>query len=273
MTSGMMSYKIKKEHPDALFLFANTGQEREETLVFVDACDKAFGLGVVWLEARVNPIKRKATQFTVVDYHTADRNGRVFEDVIKKYGIPNQAYPHCNRELKLAPINTYVKALGLGVDDRAMAVGIRNDEVDRISKDRVKNGLVYPLIEWWPSTKQDVASFWERQNFSLGLKEHEGNCRWCWKKTDRKILTLIQDRPGDFLFPEEMENKHGLKGSNKDGTHRVLFRKNRTTKDMIALSKKPFNRFVSSPLDTENLEDFDPELDVGGGCEESCEIF
>jgi hypothetical protein len=31
-------------------VFANTGQEREETLEFVKQCDDHFGFGTVWIE-------------------------------------------------------------------------------------------------------------------------------------------------------------------------------------------------------------------------------
>ena len=42
--------KFKDSH-EIVTTFANTGDEQEETLEFVDMCDKEFGLDVVWLEA------------------------------------------------------------------------------------------------------------------------------------------------------------------------------------------------------------------------------
>ena len=43
--------KFKDTH-DIAIIFANTGCEHENTLDFVNKCDKHFGWGVVWIEAR-----------------------------------------------------------------------------------------------------------------------------------------------------------------------------------------------------------------------------
>ena len=64
-TSALMAYLIKKRFEDThelLFVFANTSREKEETLVFLDQCDKAFGLNVVWVEAKVHFGTRKGYQ-------------------------------------------------------------------------------------------------------------------------------------------------------------------------------------------------------------------
>lgn len=54
-TSAFMSKMIKESGiADCVYVFANTGQERNETLDFVNQCDQRFGLGVVWVEAVVN---------------------------------------------------------------------------------------------------------------------------------------------------------------------------------------------------------------------------
>ena len=40
-----------KDKYEMIVCFANTGKEREETLEFVDKCDKKFGFNVVWIES------------------------------------------------------------------------------------------------------------------------------------------------------------------------------------------------------------------------------
>ena len=82
-----------------LFLFANTGKELPETLDFVNRCDKEFNLGVIWLEAVVNEGKGEGTDYKVVTYETAARDGEPFEAVIKKYGLPSKLWRHCTREM------------------------------------------------------------------------------------------------------------------------------------------------------------------------------
>lgn len=267
-TSMYMAWWLNQNAPRHYklhFIFANTGEEREETLAFVGRCDLEWRLGIVWLEAKVHK-GRKGTTYTRTTFEDASRDGEPFVDVIKKYGIPNQAYPHCNRELKLAPIMSYMKTNNL--KNAWTAIGIRSDEIDRQRQSAPDVKLVYPFIEWANKTKYDVKDFWAKQSFNLGLKEHEGNCKWCWKKSDRKLFTLLQDRPSDFYFPKDMEGIYGLAGHNIDGTHRKFFRQNRSTLDMIAeASKGEFERFDDLNRQT------DAELDLGGSCQETCEAF
>ena len=70
---------------DKLYVFANTGKEREETLEFINNCDKEWGLGVVWLEAKISKEKGVGTTYNIVDFNTASRNGEPFEEMLKAY--------------------------------------------------------------------------------------------------------------------------------------------------------------------------------------------
>ncbi|GAG65159.1 unnamed protein product, partial [marine sediment metagenome] len=92
-TSAYMTIKLKEMYQDLIVIFANTGQENDETLDFVNKCDMEYDLGVVWLQALVNFKERKGSSFCKVSYRTADRDGFIFEKMIEKYGIPNKAYP------------------------------------------------------------------------------------------------------------------------------------------------------------------------------------
>lgn len=264
-TSAYMAWLLHQEPQfNCHFVFANTGQEDVRTLDFIKACDDAWGLGVIWLEAVPHYGQRKACTHKIVNYNSADRCGRVFADMITKYGIPNQAYPHCTRELKLHPIRSWMRSLGL--IKAKTAVGIRYDEIDRQALNAKKMGIFYPLIES-KVTKRDVKQFWHKQNFSLGLEEHEGNCMWCWKKSERKLLTLAQNRPEIFNFPANMERECGLSGHNIDGTPRTFFRNHQTAKGL--LEKASSTDFV--PFTEPHY--FNPDIDVGGGCGESCEVY
>lgn len=253
---------------EIVVVFANTGKEREETLQFINECDKHFNFNTVWVEAVVAPEKGKGTSFQIVTFETASRNGEPFERVIQKYGIPNSAFPHCTRELKTRPIHKYIKSLGW--KRYYTAIGIRKDEVDRIDKNYKKNRFVYPFIalNMKPSDKIDVNIFWLTQDFRLKLKGYEGNCDLCWKKSDRKILTLLLENPNRAEWWDEMQKKYG-----KGQYH--FFRKNRSILDLLKQSESPFNVARDDSKDTvkfTSLELFD-DLDLTNGCEESCEPF
>lgn len=242
------------KHADLLFVFANTGEEHPRTLEFVNECDRAWDLGIVWLEAEVQE-GRKGTTHRVVTFETASRNGEPFQRMIEKFGIPNKSYPHCNRELKLRPLQHYIKSIGW--KDARVAIGIRADEPKRIRAAAETERIVYPFAHWWPQDKQDVLTWWEDQPFDLGILEREGNCKWCWKKSLKKHAQNIAANPEWYDFPRRMEAKHGM--TNRPN-NQVFFRGALSTDDLFkavsGVQVRPF----------ENEED-------SGRCSESCEAF
>ena len=269
-TSGLMLRKLLDSARDTqiVTVFANTGQEDERTLKFVDRVDREWGVGIIWLEAVVHPERGAGTTHKVVSFETADRSGAVFESVIAKYGIPNKAFPGaCTRELKLRAITSYLRSIGWGPGTYDTAIGIRADEIDRMDSTAAQKRFVYPLIAAG-ITKADVLAWWGTQPFDLNLPEHFGNCRWCWKKSLRKHLTLVKECPEAFDFPRRMEQLYAHAGAGVGP--RTFFRNRMTTDDLFSLAEQPFEPF------RDNAEVQLPllPLDVpGGGCGESCEIY
>lgn len=263
--------KHKKDEFDMVFVFANTGQENEETLEFVDKCDKHFGLNVIWVEAVAHHGQRKGCTHKIVDFKTASRKGEPFEDIIKKYGIPNHAFPHCTRETKLAPITSFTKEY-FGTRKYYTAIGIRIDEIDRMNSKRVENRIIYPLIEkdMRPMTKPKINFFWKTMPFRLKLKGYQGNCKTCWKKSDKKLYVIANENPDYFEFMDNMEEKYPRVGAEfkKDETcvDRVFFRKHRTAKDIIEESKN----FKGKVVDDAQI--YDLELDLFDDTE-SCDVW
>lgn len=262
-TSGYMAKRIFEELSDQFNLhavFANTGQELEETLQFINECDKRWRMNVVWLEALVDPRENEGTKHKQVTFETADRKGKVFEEVIKKYGIPNPSYLHCTRELKDKPITSWAKE---NLEpDYITAIGLRTDEMGRIAKDCEERRFSYPLI-FWNVDKEEVYAWWEDQDFQLGIENYRGNCSWCWKKNEKKHYRLIAETPEIYEFPRRMEKEYGLAGHNEDGTPRVFFRGNMSTEDLFKHAElyNSMNLFPYSDLDT------------GTGCEQHCQPF
>jgi hypothetical protein len=252
-------------------IFANTGWEHPKTLEFVDRCDREWNLNVVWLEAEVNSKVGEGVKAKIVDFNSASRDGEPFEAVIKKYGIPNATSPKCTDLLKINPMHDYKRSAGLLCAETA--IGIRADEIDRMAKNYKENGLVYPLIDW-EYTKPMVAAFMRRQSFDLDLPgDHYGNCLGCWKKSDRKLFTLAQEYPDAFNFTEKMERIYGLtraagyKAAAPDG-RRYFFRGHRSTAQILEqakLLKKPYREELQFTI-------WD-ELDVGGDCDQGCEVY
>lgn len=256
-SSAFMAYHLKRDYSDRyemVFVFANTGAENEETLVFVDRCSREWGLNVVWVEAVTHYDEKKACTHRIVDFKTASRHGQPFEEMIKKYGIPNKAYPHCTRELKTNAIESYLDSIGW--KDYQRAIGIRADEKRRVHE------FLYPMVALFPTDKPMVNDWWAQQPFDLGLEDYRGNCKTCWKKSTKKLVRIAKETPRDFDFFRRMEAEQGLSGSNKDGRHRTFFRGHMTAAGILEIAKEAL---------TFDFGNDDP--DENSGCTESCEAF
>lgn len=280
-TSAVMTKLVLERYGkthDIKVCFANTGCEHDNTLNFIKKCDDHWGFGTTWVEAVVNPEHGKGIRHKVVDFESASRNGEPFEAFIAKHGIPNMTAPNCTNKLKEEVMNSWRREFGwtLGKNrNYQIAIGIRADEIDRISARAEEEGWIYPLASWgW--TKQMVKDECARWPFDLDLKgEHYGNCTWCWKKSKRKLMTLALESPETFSFPKRMEREYGSvkadKAAGRDG-RRVFFREYMSAEDIFAEADKGgFDLYRDMDRD-EQLLLFDHVLDLGSGCGESCEI-
>ena len=259
-TSALMCRIIqdlpKYKNFNKLFVFANTGKEKEETLKFIDRCDKEFNLNLVWLEANINQEKGIGTEPKIVSYETASRNGEPFEDLIKKYGLPSKLYRHCTRELKEVPIHKYTKRLFKS--EYLTAIGIRADEKHRLI---YKDNKIYPLAEAMIS-EEIVRDWWSKQDFDLGIKDYEGNCDFCFLKSIRKKLTLITENPDSIEWWNKMEVKYP-----KD--RQPIFDVYRDMKiaSLVEMSQKPFRKVIDKyELKLMTNQMFDPIMDLEFDC-------
>jgi hypothetical protein len=267
-TSAYMTYRnlcdpaTYRRYDDVITIVANTTRERAEALEFGRRCDTELGFNSVWVEAVAYPGEAKASGHRVVTHETARTDGSAFEDMIRKYGIPNYQYIHCTRELKLNAIRSYVEnELGWARGTYDTAVGIRADEIDRMSETAMANGVIYPLARLGV-TKPHINEWWAKQPFRLNLKGYQGNCRGCFKKSWRKIFTLIQEDASEFDWNRDMEAKYGLVGgefSKEPGPgqeplaadyRRVFYRENRSTNDVLALYEQVKGQFVPAEDDS-----------------------
>jgi hypothetical protein len=266
--------ELYSESHEISIVFANTGCEHEETLRFVDAVDRNFAAGnVVWIEAIIGP-EGVGARAKVVDYANASRNGEPFREAIAKHGIPNPSHPQCTSRIKTEPMKWFrEKFIGWDEGTYDTAIGIRADEADRMSVKAKEQRLIYPLIrEGW--RKRDVNEYMKQFDWDLKLpSDAYGNCVWCWKKSLRKLMTVAKSNPEVFDFPGEMERRFGTvnKGDQEQPDPRVFFRGKLSAQDIVKMAFT--NDFEPWEDDKFNqLELFNPAIDVGGGCGDSCEI-
>jgi len=177
MTSGgrtsMFLAKYIKEntkYKNVLFVFLNTGKEKEETLAFIEKCDKEFNLNVIWLEAKIIHEKQIGTTYKIVNFKTASRNGEPFEEMLKKYPLPNNMASNCTRELKLRPVEAFIRNNYKDFEVYRI-IGIRADEQHRKSNNATNEKLLYPLCDEIKVDAKFIRNWWENQTFDLELKD------------------------------------------------------------------------------------------------------
>ena len=283
-TSGKMARYIQMKHGLGLpicghvfdkvyYLFANTGLEHEETLIFGRKLTDDFGLDIVWLEAVVNPRKGKGIRHKVVTFETASRNGEPMLDHAAKEGIPGPTNRKCSDRLKTNVMSSYRRSLGYRKREAYTAIGFRVDEVDRMSEHYMRDKLLYPFITDIMTTKEMVYRWWLEQDFRLGIDNHFGNCLGCYQKSDQKLLTLAAEHPEYFDPIIKMEDKYAHIMSVgevfPDDERRQFYRGNRTARDIIAEAREGnFTPYVDSPTAIYTPDMFPSK----NGCENGCVV-
>ena len=58
-------------------------------------------------------------------------------------------------------------------------------------------------------TKADVAAFWARQAFDLGIPSERGNCDLCYLKARPNLVATIRDEPSRTDWWIDMECRRG----------------------------------------------------------------
>lgn len=156
-------------------------------------------------------------------------------------------------------MNSYMRSIGKA--DRKIAIGIRADEPRRISINAADHGIIYPLAHVWPTDKQDVLDHFEQFEWDLGIREHLGNCRAYFQKSDRKLAAVYRDDPAAFDFVEQVESRYENVGPNNEPGPRRFFRLRRTSDDM----RRSFD------LAGRHILPYDDE--DSGSCSESCKPY
>lgn len=262
-TSALMAKLIRHQLGDyfeIVFTFANTSREHPDTLRFVRDLSVHMDIPIVWLEALVHYGERRASTFTVTDFERAKRHGELFKAYVAKYGLPNQTFKNCTRELKTNPMEAYADSLGWASGSYLTAIGIRADEPRRVKDAAIAQSIVYPLAHWWPHDKQDVLNFWEDFDWDLNIPEHWGNCIDCHKKSDRKLAMLAKEDLSVFAFPILLDRLYENVGPNNVPGPRKRYRGYMSTLEKLASFDGVDLRAVRDTGD-------------GDGCTESCELY
>lgn len=270
-SSVMMALKLREWHSDhkIIYVMANTSKESPESLKFMNECDKYFNLKMVWLEAIFNE-RGKGVDFKIVTYETLKTKGEVYEEGIKKLGIASKINAWCNRDMKIVPIKKYADSI-FGLDNYSIAVGIRADEMDRVKIAYLTNNTFYPLLDNGISTN-DRNKFWSDKPIKLEIPAYKGNCDLCFKKSNRKLMTIISENPESVKWWDDMTKKYSKipiedkpsYNSFAENGGMNFFRNNITIYELVDMASRPFKKMNDEYIYENDL--FDEEDDCGSGC-------
>lgn len=215
-TSAYMLHQIAEANggiPDRCkVVFANTGREMPQTLDFVQEVSDRWSIPVVWVEYDTDAWGKHS--FRVTNHKRARRNGEPLIALMQYFGfVPNRTARFCSHEGKTRTAKRYCASLGW--EKWSVGVGIRADEAGRALKSQPKErySVWYPLLNAGVG-KRDVAEFWQRQSFDLGLKNVKGNaalgnCDGCFLKSEDKRAMLARDYPDRAAWWAEQERRFG----------------------------------------------------------------
>ena len=254
-TSGYMLYKILESYdgvlPDDVHVtYANTGKEMPETLDFINDCAVNWNVNVRWLELDIHD-ERPIYRTKEVTYETASRNGEPFEALIKrKKMLPNVVARLCTIHMKIDVMNRFMRSHGY--KEWANVIGLRYDEPKRVAKQRKQNDSgknkwtsLVPLYDNKVMV-EDVALFWENNEFDLGLPNHSGktlagNCDLCFLKGTRTLIKLIKEKPelADWWIEQEQKIEKLNKGTEYENkkVSTDKFNRSRSYTDLVELAR------------------------------------
>lgn len=271
-SSVMMAVKLREWYPEhnILYAMANTSKEREESLIFMNECDKHFELNMSWIEAEFYE-RGKGVGFKVIDYDNLKRNGEIFEEGIKKLGIPCKINKWCNRDMKLVPLKKYADSI-FGKNNYSIAVGMRADELDRVGKAHKTNNTFYPLMDNEIRTK-DRNLFWSKQPIQITIAAYKGNCDLCFEKSNRKLMTVLYEEPIKAEWWKKMILKYSQTPISGKPSYNVFaenggmsfFRQNISIDELINTAQEPFKKATDEYIYENDL--LDAEDECGAGCQ------
>jgi 3'-phosphoadenosine 5'-phosphosulfate sulfotransferase (PAPS reductase)/FAD synthetase len=218
--------------PDVHVVFANTGKERLETLVFIDHIQHAWNVPVRWVEWQ-----REDPRYKEVTYRTAAREGEPFTALnLWKTYPPTPVMRLCTQHLKIDAMKRFAMS-ELGLTEWTSVIGIRADEPRRwriLGQDErnKREFKVGPLVEAG-ITETDVMAFWAMQPFDLYLKQNQGNCDLCFLKGFDKVKNIVRDRPDLAEWWALEEERMGAPFRNDRPSYRAMLNQPDLFKDTV----------------------------------------
>jgi predicted phosphoadenosine phosphosulfate sulfurtransferase len=247
MAARYVQTSVKYKDYQKVYVFANTGQERKETIDFLKDIVKYWKIPLTLVEGVYSSEMGVGVGYKIVDFDTLSMNSEPFTGAIMHKnkgiydGLPNSEAPYCSEMLKTIPYKKLCDDI-FGVNNYQKIIGMRKEDMPkRVSWAEIREDLVrlYPLITDfdYPLGNKELNEWWNNQPFKLKIHNKFGNCELCWKKSDPNLIDAIRFGTRSIEWWQKMEAKYG----------NTAFRNRKSINDLVKLAEQPFT----------------PELDFG----------
>lgn len=225
---------------EKIYVFANTGKERPETIDFLKNIEKVWKIPLVKIEGVYSKIMGTGVGFKIVDWDDLDMSGRVYEEAVQHKnkgifsGLPFAGAPYCSEMLKTLPckklcdevfgVNNYIKAIGYRKEDMPKRITLAEIKIDTTR--------IFPLITDfdYPLGQRDLNKWYENESFKLTIHGKLGNCEDCWKKSEANLIDNIRYGTRFIDWNRRMEAEYG----------NTSFRGNKSIDDLVKMAEEPF---------------------------------
>jgi hypothetical protein len=240
-SSAMMARHIqlseKYERYNKIYVFCNTGQERPETIQFLQEMTIFWDMPIILLEGVYSKTAGVGVKSKVVTFETLDMSGRIFSEAIahlnkhKWTGVPNQATPYCSSYLKTRVSHNYAK-ITFGTTKYIKAIGYRKEDMPKritLAELKADKMRIAPLLTDFkqPIGQRELNIFFDSQPFHLTIHSKFGNCELCWKKSTKNLIETIQYGTRFIKWHEDQEKQYG----------NMFFRNNLSIRKLVQIAK------------------------------------
>lgn len=255
-SSAMMARHIQTSEKykdfEKIYVFANTGQERVETIDFLKNIVKYWKMDLHIVEAVGSDVMGVGINYKLVDFDTLSMNSEPFEAVIRHKnkgvfeGLPNSESPYCSENLKTIPCKKFCDEI-FGVNNYLKAIGYRKEDMPKritFAEAKIDKTRIFPLLTdfYVPIDNLELNRWWDKQPFKLGIHGKFGNCELCWKKSKNTLIDNIRYGTRTIEWWQKMEDKY-------DNTS---FRERLSIDDLVKLAEQPFTPEIEFPVEDDN---------------------
>ena len=252
MTARHIQTSEKYKDYNKLYIFANTGQERKETIDFLKNIVKYWDIELNIVEGVYSDVLGVGVGYKLVDFDNMSMNSEPFEGVIMHKnkgvydGLPNSEAPYCSENMKTTPCKKFADEI-FGTNNYIKTIGFRKEDMPKritLAEAKIDTTRIFPLLTDFDVIigNLELNKWWDNQPFKLEIHGKYGNCELCWKKSDNHLVDNLRFGTRSVEWWQKMEKQYG----------NTAFRGRKSIDDLVKMSKLPFTHEFNFPEQEED---------------------